>query len=142
MDQELKELMECFPNDMDGISNDFESIHSVNQKLLIETIVFGIIYAGLIVVLIYTFNYLDADYWYWIPALAVVALGLLTIFLIYNSCRFAASFQLGLHSSFYSKDYSQKVKQHYDKLEEINNNIEIKLNPEEQKDQEFGGILN
>lgn len=127
IEQELKELMECFPSDMSNIVHSFDHVNSINKKLLIETIIFSILYVGFILVLVYTFNYLDADYYYWAPALSIIILGMLTLFLIYNSCRFAASTQISTRSAEYQPKVAEKIEKFYEHLSEINTNIEIHI---------------
>ena len=112
---------------MNELAESFSHTRNTNRKLLIQTIIYGICYVGFIILLIYTFNYLDAEYYYWAPALAVVMLGLLTLYFVYNGCRFAASFQIGMNSSFYSSTFAKQIKEHYEQITSINNNVDIHL---------------
>lgn len=110
---------------MARLARSFECIKEPCKTLVVQMVVIGAVYIALVVVVVYMFNYFDPNYYYWIPALAIVFLGIGTWLLIYLSSKYAAASQLEEQAASYSTEFAKRALGHHKDLVKINSNIAI-----------------
>jgi len=118
--------MECFPEVMHEIASDFNFCETLilqtQRKLVLDILLF----IGLLIAIIFTFNYFDEDYYYWAPSFSVVFTIIVVLGIIYDIARIWVAKTLYENKGFYNEETAYKILDYYGKIYEINANFSRK----------------